>query len=244
MWISGAPGAGKSTISATIVKKLLALKCARFFVKRGATPELRDPRHIWRTVAFALASMHRDVKNDIVKVLREKEAEYPTDAEVGDQFRDLLESTIRNYAESLLTDRPCVVLIDALDECRTNDEDWSELLDTLYDWSKLPSNVKLIITSRNEKDIRDRLQAVSERIVLETGDDISNETSTDIQLFFESKFQKMGVLDVLWPGEDTIMRLTKHAAGLFIWAKTAVEYVGYRKWDPPRRLKNICDNLD
>ncbi|KLO11071.1 WD40 repeat-like protein [Schizopora paradoxa] len=240
-WISGAPGAGKSTISTTIVKEILTHKCARFFVKRSATPELRDPRRIWPTIAFALAGMHRHVKDEIVDVLGKK-AECPKDVEVGDQFHDLLVTPFQRLAES----SSVVVVIDALDECRTSDDDWNHLLATLARWSELPSNVKLIITSRRETDIQNRLQPVSRNIILETGDDTSNETSDDIRLYFETSFRDMAVLDAgaPWPGEVILNDLTRYAAGLFIWAKTVVKFVGHKNLHPPSRLKLISDNMD
>ncbi len=201
LWISGAPGAGKSTISTSIVEKH---KCARFFVKRSATEELRNPRAIWRTIAFALTRMHHGVEDDIVKVLSEKE-EYAKDAKIGDQFRDLIEEPLRRHAEAPSAGSPFTVVIDALDECLTSDyDDWKDLLNALAGWRNLPPNVKLVVTSRNETDIRERLRAVSECIVLETGHDGSNETSDDIRLFFETSFRDMEFPDPSWPGEDKI----------------------------------------
>ncbi len=241
LWISGAPGAGKSTISTTIVEKH---KCARFFVKRGATEELRNPRAIWRTIAFALARKHHGVEDDIVKMLSEKE-EYPNDAKVADQFRDLIEEPLRKHAEAPSAGSPyAVIVIDALDECLTSDDDdWKDLLRTLADWRDLPPNVKLLVTSRNETDIRERLRAVSECIVLETGHDVSNETSDDIRLFFETSFRDMEFPDPSWPGEDKINELTKHAAGLFIWAKTVIKFVGYKSSKPAYRLAMVTSNM-
>ncbi len=100
LWISGAPGAGKSTISTSIVEKH---NCARFFVKRSGTEELRNPRSIWRTIAFTLARMHYGVEDDIMEVLSKKEKstwEYPKDAKVRDQFHDLIEAPLRKHAEA------------------------------------------------------------------------------------------------------------------------------------------------
>ncbi len=244
LWISGAPGAGKSTISTTIVEKH---NCARFFVKRSGTEELRNPRAIWRTIASALARMHHGVRDDIVKVLSENE-EYHKDAKVRDQFQHLIDAPLRKHAAtpSESAGSPfAVIVIDALDEClTTNDDDWKDLLRTLADWRSLPANVKLLVTSRNETDIRHCLRAVSECIVLETGNDISNETSNDIRLLFETGFQGMqGLPDPSWPGKDKINDLTKHAAGLFIWAKTVIKFVAYRGTAVPSRLAEVTDNM-
>ncbi len=245
LWISGAPGAGKSAISTTIVEKH---KCARFFVKRSATEELRNPRAIWRTIASELASMHSGLEDDIVEVLSEKEKstrEYPKDAKVRDQFRDLIEAPLRKHAEAPSAGPLfAMIVIDALDEClSTDDDDWNDLLRTLAGWRNLPPNVKLLVTSRNETDIRDRLQAVSECIILETGDGTSDETSDDIRLFFEASFRDMELPDPSWPGKDVIDDLTRHAAGLFIWAKTVIKFVGDKRSDARYKLAEVTANM-
>jgi hypothetical protein len=45
-----------------------------------------------------------------------------------------------------------------------------------------------------------------------------------------------------WPGSAKITELTKYAAGLFIWADTALQFIG-QKVDPVHRLALISENL-
>ncbi|KLO18821.1 WD40 repeat-like protein [Schizopora paradoxa] len=241
LWISGAPGAGKSTIAASIIRKAQH-KRAAFLVTRDV-PERRDPRNIWRTIAFALAKMHPPFKDNITEVRNSEEPDIiPKNADVRDQFRCLIKEPFEKNAEG----SSCViVIIDALDECRTDDKDWRDLLNTIAAWSKLPSNIKLIVTSRDEKDIRDKLSEVSKPIVLESGESVSKDTSDDIRRFFVESFDGISVPDEAWPGEEAIEQLTKYAAGLFIWARTVVEYVGKRKQfpGPVQKLKGVLGNL-
>jgi hypothetical protein len=65
--------------------------------------------------------------------------------------------------------------------------------------------------------------------VLETGDLVSPEENDDIQTFIESRFAEIAPrypsLPPTWPGHSTIKRLTECAAGLFIWADTAIKYI-------------------
>lgn len=245
LWISGAPGAGKSTIAASIVRKAQH-KRAAFLVTRDV-PERRDPRNIWRTVVFALAKMHPRFKDAITEVFKAEEPEIiPKNADIRDQFRLLVKEPFEKHISSLPTGSPCaVVVIDALDECRTDDKDWRDLLNSIAAWGKLSSNIKLVVTSRDEKDIWDKLDEISERIVLESGNAVSKETSNDIRHFFVESFEEMSVSDRAWPGEEAINQLTKYAAGLFIWARTVVEYVGKRKQftGPVQKLKGVLGNL-
>lgn len=192
----------------------------------------------------ALAEMHHTFKDVVMNVLNEK-VEFPKDAEVDNQFHDLLEAPLRKFVESSSAKSKCVVVvIDALDECQSNNDDWQGLLRTLAIWSKLPT-VKMIVTSRNEMDIRDKLHDVSEHIVLETGEDTSEKTSLDIRLFFEMSFRNVKVSDTgtPWPGEYVLEELKKYAAGLLIWAKTVVTFVGFRASAARYRLEEIKNKM-
>lgn len=71
--IFGAPGPGKSTIATTIARELAVTKpfCAKFFAKRDVS-HLRDPRQIWRTLAYGLAAKHAGVTAAVMLALSEK----------------------------------------------------------------------------------------------------------------------------------------------------------------------------
>lgn len=147
LWISGAPGAGKSALASTIISKLLNHKCATFFIKRGAT----NPRTIWPSIARQLADLDRGVKLDLLKLLSgDAGYAYPQGASVEDQFRQLIcEPLKRNFADGPTSSRRIVIIIDALDECnKSNQGDWRAFLDTIVKWSNvLPTACKLVVTS-------------------------------------------------------------------------------------------------
>jgi len=92
-----------------------------------------------------------------------------------------------------------------------------------------PSSFKLIITSRDERVPRSFYDdRACRRIILETGDSVSRETVNDIRIFFEESFDRITPeigLPSTWPGEVAIDQLTDRAAGLFIWAKTAMAFM-------------------
>lgn len=235
LWISGAPGAGKSAMASTIISKLLHHNCAKFFVKRGAT----DPRMIWPSIAFGLADLSRGVKLDILSVLSgDARHAYPVGASIEDQFRQLICGPLkRNFTDGSTSSMGIVVVIDALDECNMDStEHWTAFLDTITEWRKeMPIYCKLIVTSRIEAEIDHRLKPISRSLVLDTGYDVSDESSLDIKRLFEVRFKDKGV------GEETIEKLTRYAAGLFIWATTVIEFV--REGDPGERLQDVLNNM-
>jgi hypothetical protein len=127
--------------------------------------------------------------------------------------------------------KPPVILIDALDECGSDDSESLQrniLLNTLTYWSRLHPSIKLVVTSRDER-IPPSFADVCDHIVLETGDLVSAEENDDIQTFMECRFAQIAPrypsLPPTWPGHPTIKRLTEFAAGLFIWADTAIRYI-------------------
>ncbi len=172
LWIVGAPGAGKSTIATTIARELAGAApfCATFFSKRDI-PHLRDPRQVWRTLAYGLASKHAGVKAALMLTLSEKNGDPQNDL-VIDQFEKLikgpLETDLKETNFRLRKVAYPVIIIDALDECYSaNDNSWQSLLKSLVGWAELPGVFKLVVTSRDHGDLRKKLGQMSRQIDLQ-----------------------------------------------------------------------------
>src|SRR5882724_11578719 len=82
---------------------------------------------------------------------------------------------------------------------------------------------------------------VSSPMILETGDDASTQTSLDIRLLFETRFEEirrsLSSLPPAWPGASAVQELTNRAGGLFIWATTVVDFI--KIFNPEKRLCSI-----
>ncbi len=255
LWIVGAPGAGKSTIATTIAKQLQATErsCSKFFSKRD-DPHLRDPRQIWRTLAYGLADNHDGLKAILMLRLIEKKNRNPQDDTVFDQFQKLIGSMLQTIVkETRFRSHQIlypVVIIDALDECYSADDNsWQSLLDSLTCWTELPGVFKLVVTSRDHFDIRTTLGNASRQIDLSTGDNVSDDSTDDIRKFFTTRFaeirKKYPGLPSDWPGEAAMEEMTYYAAGLFIWADMVVKYIGHRTVGriPASRLEDVLSDI-
>jgi len=89
--------------------------------------------------------------------------------------------------------KPPVILVDALDECGSDDSQSVQrnmLFNTLTAWSRLHSSIKLVVTSRDER-IPTSFIGVCDHIVLQTGDLVSSEEQNDIQIFMECRFAEI-----------------------------------------------------
>jgi WD40 repeat protein len=236
--LSGSPGAGKSTITATVVSKLdNQQRLGSSFAFQHDDSSLSDPVAVWRTVASDLARFSPGVRRTLVEILKGVD---PGKTDIDQQFRRLIEGPlIKNLDE--LSYNPPVVVLDALDECdsdRSRSDHRKRLLGTLTKWRSLPQVFKLIVTSRDER-LPNSFRQVCKPVTLHTGSRVTAGTSDDITLFFRTRFADISEQYPSlssWPGESTIERLTRRAAGLFIWAETLIRFVGNEQGAPDDQL--------
>jgi len=225
LWISGAPGAGKTAISSIIARGFLGYRCARFIIKKEHAA-LMDPRAIWRSIAFQLAEQHQDFRRFLALLLTgEVGNSYPDNASIKDQFRQLICRRLREPAAFTPSE--------------------TEFLDTIVEWSeKLPKTCKLIVTSRNEPVIEKALTNICHPVFLDSGDGVSEATNSEIRFFFETKFGAMDDRpDSLWPGPEAVEKLTQYASGNFGWANLVVNYMGYTYGDRVGRLDEVLSDM-
>ncbi|EDR11711.1 uncharacterized protein LACBIDRAFT_383920 [Laccaria bicolor S238N-H82] len=157
------------------------------------------------------------------------------------QFEHLIVKPVREVFQD--TGTPLLIVIDALDEC----DQYEKLLPSLKSWSwLLPKCLKIFITSRRYLAIQGTLDSVSQHIDLHTGDQVSDQTSQDLELYFTTRFSHMTRLQTSlhldWPGPDKISFLVRKAAGLYIWAKSAMDFILHRGGDTEERLNVICSD--
>ncbi|KAH8800558.1 quinon protein alcohol dehydrogenase-like superfamily [Flagelloscypha sp. PMI_526] len=226
----GHPGTGKSTISKSLEEKLAQRKSgalgAVFFCRRqeGAN---HSARAFWCQIAAGMMTKHHSIA---LALASEFQNQFP-DVEsipIDVLFDTLIANPIRKGYKGT---QPLVFVVDALDEFGGRNPDRrlrEELIKSLHYWSRLPSRCHLFITSRQETDIQGLLNSRSSNVsTLEVGEHATNQSSQDIRLFFEDQFNQMykeeNPPSRLKP--DELTSLVKHAAGLFIWARTVTEMI-------------------
>ena len=228
LWLCGAPGTGKTTISWSLIEGLKRQqRCASFFFFRQGK---HSPSKLWRTLAFEMAKFHPAIESEIHSVMtnRTNDGLDPNDVEVT--FSKLVSGPLKK-TNSLLSGRDPVFVIDALDQCkRSQDDSWEKLLNTLLQWSSLPRRCKLVITSRPQSDIAKAFEAGEiKRLELLTGDSVDNNTNQDVRAYLTYRFAEMRRQDKSisdrWPNSDAISRFVDHTKGSFKWAAVAVDSI-------------------
>jgi len=236
LWLSGSPGSGKTTIASIVVADSDYFSGQFFFCHDQA--ELCDPDNLWRHLALDLALGNNALGKSIAKALETQKANI-RGLDISMQFEHLIAKPVQELFQK--TAMPFLVVIDALDEC----DQYEKLLPSLKSWSwQLPKSLKLFITSHHYPDIHSTLNSVSCHIDLHTGDKVSNQTSSDLELYFTKRFSDMtklqtSSLPLNWPGPAKISFLVRKAAGLYIWAKSAMDFILHKGGDTEESLNII-----
>ena len=229
-WLSGSPGSGKTTIASTVVADFHCFSGQFFFHRDEA--ELRDPDNLWRRIALDLALGLNDIKNFMAQTLETQKANI-RGFDISMQFEHFIAKPLGQvYTTSA---KPLLIVVDALDEC----DSYEKLLPTLRSWSNLPKSFKLLISSRRYSDIQSSLGSISVHLDLHSGHEITTCTSNDLERYFIARFSEVNRLPPKWPGPTKVSFLVRKAAGLFIWAKSAIDFILHKGGDPDDRLDII-----
>ena len=245
-WLKGSPGAGKSTISATMVAQLRAeSRLGSYFFFKSGHDALGNPINLWRTFSSDLAMFDPHLRTKILEALKTRRVD-PSVPDINAHFQHLIREPLQSTVRSL--SKYPVFIIDAVDECATS-EHRKMFLETLKRWAELPCQLRLLLTSRDYHDIATALRSVSFSHVLRTGDLVDPNSDHDIRVYLSTHLQHIAtsveydeILSPDWPGPVVIEELTKRAAGLFIWAATIVKLFEADIEEPDQQLSLILTN--
>ena len=133
---------------------------------------------------------------------------------------------------------PVVLVVDAVDEAGSM-ETRQPLLDAIAkEFPHLPNSVKIIITSRDEQDIRTSLEACSDEMCIEQTGNITEDIASYIRhrlAALRPRSHPGG-----WPHPKKLQALYFRAGNLFVWASAACNFIGSGR-DHSRRLNQLLD---
>ena len=219
----GQAGTGKSSIAPEIARlfnKMHRLTSSFIFLRREQS--VREAFHLFTTVARDLADRHPSFKIALGKVVKDNTA-----LRVGTRdYHTLFESLILEPLQELHIVGPILVVIDALDESGDTTGRIGLHAFLAENLKRLPSNFRIVITSRPEHAIVSALtRAPSVKIKYMNDTELAAETHKDILTFLREKLPS----DMFG---DYVEALAVKAEGLFQWAAVASQLV----LDPPERF--------
>ena len=215
-WIFGLPGIGKTSLAHSICARLHDKEqlVGAFFCQRD-DQELRDPRNILPTLIRNLAILFPPFRSIVAECLRNNpnltlESMRPT------LFLGFIRKLPRLRKQAL------VFVIDALDECGSA-QSRQGVLEALKDATAHAPWLKVIITSREEVDIRLFFDSPSQLPHLRYDLTADEETTSDLRTFAEHRFNRVASTRCLqspWPERLLLEEVISRAGGLFIFIET------------------------
>ena len=232
-WVTGIPGSGKSTLSATIVENLRdndTPVSAQFFISRNI-PETIDPDKIIPTIAQQLA-----ISSSTAARVHEKAVKNGYPATRAKQVTSLLLDPIRELSKSRDV---VVILIDALDELKDAAKNVIEILSHIAPINcDLPNNIRFVITSRPEHWADISKSNKLEHAVFKQYPLVTESSVTEVHNFVVARMREIvNERTELtpdepgwrgWPDPDQLQRLSDKANGLFHYAATALQWIELR----------------
>lgn len=240
-WLNGMAGTGKSTISRTAAGCLKKehLLGASFFFKRGEE-DRGTAKKLFPTLVEQLVT---SIPHMLPKVQEAIEDDpHISDKVLREQFEKLLlEPLLRIEQSEGMKTR--VIVIDALDECDSED-DMRVILRLLPRVQKSTSmRLRFLLTSRPELPIRLGFTEITDaHHELALHEIPTPVIEHDISLYFEDQFfhlRQDRSFPPDWPGDTTVKILIERAIPLFIAAATLCRFIGDPKWNPKKRLEAI-----
>ena len=228
----GQAGTGKSSIAHEVARRFNNMhRLTSSFIFLRKEQSKREAYHLFTTLARDLSDRYPSFRSALGKIVKDN-----TSLRVGTRdYETLFQSLILEPLNDLHIVGPIVVVIDALDE--SGNATGRAGLHTFLakNLIRLPSNFRVLITSRPEDGIeRALVGAPSIAIRYMTDSELAASTEDDILVFLRERLPPDEFRN---HGEE----LATKAEGLFQWAAVASQFI----LDPPGRFgysKKKCIN--
>ncbi|KIM41356.1 hypothetical protein M413DRAFT_27718 [Hebeloma cylindrosporum] len=241
MWITGAPGVGKSAIAETIAEGYLRagqLAACCFFSRASSAGRAPGSQKTFlATLAYQLFQAIPEMQDGLLKALKDNPRIF--NAIFIHQAKALIVEPLNNAAvRAAARSRPRVVIIDAMDEC-PEPQGQEHIFETIS--IRLGFPLVFLVTSR----LTDNIQNLTTRLDLD-----AYNSDSDIEVFLQSKFQEIRqnhpggyALPTPWPSKEQVDVLVKRACGQFRYATAVIEFVGSLQHPPSYRLEIVLSPL-
>lgn len=242
MWLYGSAGCGKTAVAQTFAEHCVKVRRlgAAFFFSR---PNKRNnPKTVIPTIAYQLAVSCGDYR----LILTSRLAEDPQvlSKALSVQFKSLLVEPLtylqqRGYKS---VKRPFVIILDGLDECQ-GEGIQSELIRLINELVRVKRDFPLfwLICSRPEAHLRFIFARITDCGHEEL--EIDEQCRKDVDSFLRDGLYDLQVkynLGSSWPPSEQFKVVSENGSGLFIFASTAIAFVGNDEYaNPPRRLDRL-----
>ena len=222
--ITGPPGIGKSTLIEAWIQK--EPRDAKYIIGAYYSFSGKQDKGLHDLIGSIIVKLvERFRLRKELDEINEKLENMPSHQSISSRdLEEIFISVLKGVTEHH-PNKPVVLGIDALDECKKEDSDFS-LFDMISNtMSNKSKSIKLIICSRYGVQV-DKFESLKEEGLLEHTD-LERESDEGLKEYIRKKAQWIREknpkknLNINWLSDDQVADLAKKAGGLFIWVKTA-----------------------
>ncbi|KAF7358387.1 AAA-16 domain-containing protein [Mycena venus] len=226
-FLSAGAGLGKSSIAHQLCTRLdqssePALGASFFFVRAGG--DLESTRLFFSSLAHQLAQSQPTLRSHIITAAR-KYLRRGDRQQMKHTFKELLQEPLAG--PSIITQKPVVIVIDGLDECKER-ELVPDLLQYLLELVRALPWVRVFVASRPEPHILSVLTSPDAGPIVyhRSLEDTLVEWGDDVRYYLEETVSKIPPYGAFVRNNpDFLERLIKRAGGVFIFARLAVRFL-------------------
>ncbi|KAF8670100.1 hypothetical protein AX14_005945 [Amanita brunnescens Koide BX004] len=227
-WLSGPAGTGKTTVAHTIAEEYSerGQLAATFFFWRK-TGDRDDIKKLVPTLAWQIATKIPSAQGRMEEALGLKNRSWVPlpESSLEDQLSKLL---VRGPIANVNSAGPTLIVIDGLDECASQ-----EGIRRLINWLRTNKpSFRFLLTSRPEPQIKafflpsDGRSDAWSLSLTESEDDIRRYFVEELEKVWPKQLRLENGGPSEWPLESHLNGLVEKSEGLFIYAATAVLYIG------------------
>ncbi|KAF7358385.1 AAA-16 domain-containing protein [Mycena venus] len=241
-FLSGVAGLGKSSIAHQLCTRLdqssepapgaPALGASFFFVRAGG--ELESTRLFFSSLAHQLAQSQPTLRSHIITAARQY-LRRGDRQQMKHAFKELLQEPLAGA--SIVTQKPVVIVIDGLDECKER-ELVPDLLQYLLELVRALPWVRVFVASRPEPHILSVLTSADTAPIVyhRSLEDTLVKWGDDVRYYLKETVSKIPPYGAFVRNNpDFLERLIKRAGGVFIFARLAVRFLDtYRDHPNPQ----------
>jgi hypothetical protein len=221
LWLCGTAGAGKSSILRSCAKRVSDLERKGSYYGFDENKASANLTNLFSTIARNLADLDDSRKQRLVDAVKKDTAIRRTD-NCKLQFQHFIKKSFEN--DQALGET--IVFIDAFDESGDVMARANALAILTKQASELPPGLRVIVTSRHERDIQDALQfPLPPGVDVILVDDIpTHQTTRDISRYIRNE---LGNVDEFREAEyqTRLSALIRRAGTSFQWAATACRFI-------------------
>ncbi|KAH7076307.1 beta transducin-like protein HET-D2Y [Paraphoma chrysanthemicola] len=239
LWIKGDPGKGKTMLVCGIIDELKRSTTEpSFFFCQDTDNRINSATSVLRGLIHQLVSQQQPLMSHLRKRYDQAGSAFFQDANAW----VALSAIFTDMTKDLGT-KTCYMIVDGLDECVV---DLPKLLDLIVGTTLTSTNMKWLVSSRNDAHIEQKFKAFCEdsKLSLEL-DQNAEQVARAVDVYIDHKLSQLETLQEASLRDQVRCELRQKANGTFLWVALMMQELEMpESWDPLAVVQEAPAGLD